>query len=200
MSHVAPSWSWFSIPVSPCWDVVLDFMNQGHQTRSSSHNDSYKGTLSSFQWPSSPRNKQSPSAFYNFEKLRVTMRMQACSPNSITSNGLHIRDNIVEEISGAAPIADPGHLSFYNDPDTEELPVLLGDVLLGLLYESRICDQRRSSWVLKCAGLCLAQGSEKDTWRRVGVWEVDLPLYSRDEEVCTLEAIMSSETREVTLL
>jgi hypothetical protein len=202
VAQIVPSWSWFSVPISPRWNLGLDFPMrfQSHEHAPGSSN-LYWATLSSFQWPSCPSNDQPPSSYYNFEGLQITLSMQICTVENLLSDGFVVKEAIVKQLNGVYNVA-PVYLSFYSDTDARKSPPLPPNVRLGLLHESRSLDGSDTFRCLRMAGLCLVKGSQDGTWQRIGAWDIEFPLRSSDAlwGQTSFRQIEGVETEEVTLV
>jgi hypothetical protein len=200
-AQAVPSWSWFSVPISPLLELDLGMVESLLENVSSAGDeDVCCATLSSYKWHSRSSNDRISSTYYDFEGLQLTLNMQICDASIISSDDLVVETSIVEQLNRPYDSATY-HLSFFSDVDGEEQG-LPPNARLGLLHASHEYDNRDTRGFQRFIGLCLVEGSREGTWRRVGVWEINLPppLVRRCDSLLSFQRIEGVEAEEVILV
>jgi hypothetical protein len=219
----APSWSWFSVGINiPRFE--LDSHDSGKHTWSLGnrflsifkHNWSpgtrgrgiYQARIFSFQWPAQPRNELPPSLYYDFHGLQVTIRTQVTSTD-LRVHGGHVEAGRVSKevyaMHGSHNIMLENIQFICQLDDRGQEHELLNDVLLSLFTEVQILDEDPDSLCMqKLAGLALVPGSESGTWRRIGVWSLNIDLRADDpvvsERLSIFEQLQDVRSELITLI
>ncbi|KAF2126359.1 HET-domain-containing protein [Dothidotthia symphoricarpi CBS 119687] len=191
----APSWSWFRASLYP--RDLFDFTSAPdvHLFRKSYVRRVFWAEAVSFKFPSHPKNHVPQPAFYNFAGLRLTLNALTVR----TSYALDFESCLptrIEALYGGDSSAQID--CCYDSHPLQRKKELLGDVRLALIMEFEYLDHRATY----SAGLLLVPGLEEQTWRRIGVWTVDVcdipPEHGRVQSVLNL--LGECRVEEVTLV
>ena len=170
--QTVPTWSWFSVPIFHRHCMEFPFTEHANLTQKNRLFrilDVYWASLCSFKWPGQPLNHLPSHSFYDFAGMQITVAMQTLTTELRLGDHDVIESNVMDQVLDNV---EWSRFRCYLDTvvcDAEfPLKVLLG--LLGEIHENKLRPVRY------CAGLALAPGPEKSTWKRVGMWTMDFGL------------------------
>jgi hypothetical protein len=198
-ASTVPSWSWLSIPDSDLVDIEFDiFETLRAFTRQLSHHGNWVYGLSCHR-QLSPSSEITYDPFHEFEGLRITASLEMCRADKIVSPDSEFRQDVLSQLDASKDPRSlpPEHKFSYHSDVHGETRKVPPEAWLGLLYEVKIMAE------VSLAGLCLEEGVETGTWRRLGIWKMDiynaarLSYGTRAPLFGTLKGV---ERKEVTLI
>jgi len=195
-----PTWSWFSIPISPRWNVKLNHEHHNGRCFHLIHQAQFRF----FQWPYSPRNEMSPDSFHDFEGLRLALSMQLCSSDMFFSDNPSFVAYLKFQLRrcGSPDCFAALKLDVY----WKACGPTSGAQRLALLRETQprrdlkeLLSEKR--WY-KLTGLLLVQGPEEGTWQRIGAWNFEVGFYKvlSTGETLLFDYLFGASEEEVTLV
>jgi hypothetical protein len=198
-ASTVPSWSWLSVPDSDLVDIEFDiFETLRAFTRQLFHHGHWVYGLSCHrQLPPSSEITYDP--FHEYEGLRITASLEMCRADKIVSTDSEIRQDVLSQYeAGKDPKLRPKEHEFSYHSDvhgkTRKVPP---EAWLALFYECNMLGQ------VSLAGMCLAEGVERGTWRRLGIWEMyiyDAAQLSYKPLRPVFRTLQGVERKEVTLI
>jgi hypothetical protein len=172
--NTVPSWSWFSVPID--FQSTFAFPILRHNGILSGTPDNiYRSTLSSFQWPSCQQNELPEYSYQDFQGLQINVITQTITTELVWGQSVTLRAEIAEQLNAQEFVSDVildisidlNHAA-DNVPSTVLLAVLTEIQDHSLDWDQDLCMKQ----VL--AGLILIPSDGINTWKRIGMWILEV--------------------------
>ncbi|KAL6709181.1 hypothetical protein ACN47E_001997 [Coniothyrium glycines] len=201
VEHAAPSWSWFSVPIRRFYQTHFIFNNDEYFVRCKSNSnpelvcfdDIFWARTMSYQFAPEQANQFRDAGYVDFAGLRVTMQMQVLPVKVDWPSDLAAQ---IQRIRKAGVRTGDGHIDFspvfeyFPDDITKAGGSPPKNGLLAMLAEFQIV-RTAGKWTVqrRMAGLALAPASERETWKRVGAWRLNMRISGVDVKIGDAAAV-----------
>ena len=167
-SNPAPTWSWLAGPIYMHCDVVIPGGNSRIWDPKL-----FVAKFLHFRWSDGPVNHAPPTAYYDFDGLRITLELATHSTTILLKEpyGEHnchrlSCDSLEEDLASCLGLDTKRLAASYHCDDLTTLYQPPVEVRIALIAEEVDLNYRHD-----LQGLALAPGVEGGTWRRIGYWK-----------------------------
>jgi len=172
-SKPVPTWSWLVGPIYVHCDVVIP---GGGSKRWNP--GLYEAKFLCFRWPKEPVNYSPPTAYYDFDGLRITLELATHTSTILPKEpyGEHnchrlSCDSLEEDLASCLGLDTKRLAASYHCDDLTTLYQPPAEVHIALIAEEVDLNYRHD-----LQGLALAPGAESGTWKRIGYWKAWVDL------------------------
>lgn len=189
VSNVAPSWSWFSVPIyafhQPHFhlndDEELARRRSNRESPVTCFDDIYWASTVSYQFKSHAPNHFPESGFFDFEGLRVTLSMPTVPMTFNWPTSLFAQFRAIKASTTCTDDMDFDCEPVYNYyPDNISTKSSKGsrkNRIRALITEFQIVRTGGKFFIQRrFAGLVLTPADTEGTWRRVGAWRLNIKV------------------------
>jgi len=172
-SNPVPTWSWLAGPIYRHCDVVIP---GGSSRRWDSK--LFVAKFLHFRWSDGPVNHAPPTAYHDFDGLRITLEYAKHITTILLQEPYGERDchrlrcdSLEKELACCLGIGRERLAASYHCDDLTTLYQPPAEVHIALIAEEVDLNYRHD-----LQGLALAPGDESGTWKRIGYWKAWVDL------------------------
>ena len=174
-SESVPTWSWFASPIYKHCELIVS----NHNTFDDFRESYFVAEFLYFKWSKELDNDASPTAYYNFEGLQITLKLATHvttillkEPYGEDDTPSLSCDSLEEGLASCLGFDRTLLAASYDCDDLETLFQPPAEVRIALIAEDVDLTYCRHH----LQGLALAPGVESGTWRRIGYWKAWVDL------------------------
>lgn len=197
----APTWSWFSLPGYRSFQVgFLLKLNQLGFLKWEFLDDIFVAKLIAFQFHDNPPNYYPEDGFSNFNQLRITLQMLTWPVRDDLPFDLATQfHNLSTANDLDANLGWEPTIHYYPDMIDSRNKVPPRNGIFALVFERQLVRTLGADLQRRLAGLVLVPGSGPGTWRRVGLWQLNIRISDVEVNSDNISAVVQRwKTYQVT--